>query len=345
MNFFDDVIKDIGKDTAKLSKDLEESHTFLDTGSYIFNALCSTSIFGGVSDNKITAIAGAEATGKTFFALSICNNFMKQNPKGGVIYFDTEGAITKELLENRGMDPTGKQFLSIDCLTVEDFRTVAYKILDKYNSQEEEKRQPMLIVLDSLGNLSTEKETKDIADGKSVRDMTKAQIVKGTFRVLTQKLSQAKVPLIVLNHTYDVIGSYMPTKEMGGGSGLKYAATTIIYLSKSQEKEGTERVGNIIKAKVIKSRISKESEQISTRLYYDKRGLDKYYGLLELAEKGGIWKKVSTRYEVDGKKIYASEIYKNPEKYFTQEILEKIDTVAKQTFSYGNGESTTNDSE
>ena len=77
------------------------------------------------------------------------------------------------------------------------------------------------------------------------------------------------------------------------------------------------------------------SEQISTRLYYDKRGLDKYYGLLELAEKGGIWKKVSTRYEVEGKKIYASEIYKNPEKYFTQEVLEKIDTIAKETFSYG----------
>ena len=345
MNFFDDVIKDIGKDTAKLSKNLEESHTFLDTGSYIFNALCSTSIFGGVSDNKITAIAGSEATGKTFFALSICNNFMKQNPKGGVVYFDTEGAITKELLEKRGMDPTGKQFLSINCLTIEEFRNNAYKILDKYNSQDEEDRQPLIMVLDSLGNLSSEKETKDIAEGKSVRDMSKAQLIKGAFRVLTQKLSIAKVPLIVLNHTYDVIGSYVPTKEMGGGSGLKYAATTIVYLSKSQEKEGSERVGNIIKAKVVKSRISKENSQIATRLFYDKRGLDKYYGLLELAEKGGIWKKVSTRYEVDGKKIYGSEIIKNPEKYFTEEVLKQIDTVAKQTFSYGNGESTTNDSE
>jgi len=345
MNFFDDVIKDIGKDTAKLSKNLEKTHTFLDTGSYAFNALCSTSIFGGVSDNKITAIAGEEATGKTFFALSICNNFMKQNPKGGVVYFDTEGAITKELLEKRGMDPTGKQFLSINCLTIEEFRNNAYKILDKYNSQEEEDRQPLVMVLDSLGNLSSEKETKDIAEGKSIRDMSKAQLIKGAFRVLTQKLSIAKVPLIVLNHTYDVIGSYVPTKEMGGGSGLKYAATTIVYLSKSQEKEGSERVGNIIKAKVVKSRISKENSQIATRLFYDKRGLDKYYGLLELAEKGGIWKKVSTRYEVDGKKIYGSEIIKNPEKYFTEEVLKQIDTVAKQTFSYGNGESTTNDSE
>ena len=345
MNFFDDVIKDIGKDTAKLSQSLEKTYTFLDTGSYAFNALCSTSIFGGVSDNKITAIAGAEATGKTFFALSICNNFMKQNPKGGVVYFDTEGAITKELLEKRGMDPTGKQFLSINCLTIEEFRNNAYKILDKYNSQDEEDRQPLIMVLDSLGNLSSEKETKDIAEGKSIRDMSKAQLIKGAFRVLTQKLSIAKVPLIVLNHTYDVIGSYVPTKEMGGGSGLKYAATTIVYLSKSQEKEGSERVGNIIKAKVVKSRISKENSQIATRLFYDKRGLDKYYGLLELAEKGGIWKKVSTRYEVDGKKIYGSEIIKNPEKYFTEEVLKQIDTVAKQTFSYGNGESTTNDSE
>ena len=260
---------------------------------------------------------------------------MKQNPKGGVVYFDTEGAITKELLEKRGMDPTGKQFLTIDCLTVEDFRTVAYKILDKYNSQEEENRQPMLIVLDSLGNLSTEKETKDIADGKSVRDMTKAQIVKGTFRVLTQKLSQAKVPLIVLNHTYDVIGSYVPTKEMGGGSGLKYAASTIIYLTKKKEKDGKDVIGNIIKAKTHKSRLSRENKEVQVRLYYDERGLDKYYGLLDLGEKGGLWKNVAGRYEMDGKKVYAKEIYKNPDKYFSDDIMNKLNDIAVKHYSYG----------
>ena len=129
--------------------------------------------------------------------------------------------------------------------------------------------------------------------------------------------------------------SYVPTKEMGGGSGLKYAASTIIYLSKKKEKDGTEVVGNIIKAKTAKSRLSKENKQVEVRLYYDERGLDRYYGLLELGEIGGLWKNVAGRYEMDGKKIYAKQILANPEEYFTPEVMEKLDEIAKQEFSYG----------
>ena len=153
--------------------------------------------------------------------------------------------------------------------------------------------------------------------------------------MLTLKLGHAKIPLIVTNHTYDVIGSYVPTKEMGGGSGLKYAASSIIYLYKSKEKDGKEVIGNIIKAKTAKSRLSKENQQVEIRLYYDERGLDKYYGLLELGELGGMWKNVAGRYEIDGKKLYAKEVYKNPEKYFTEEVMDKLDVIARGTYSYG----------
>ena len=183
--------------------------------------------------------------------------------------------------------------------------------------------------------LSTEKEISDALIDKQVRDMTKSQLVKGAFRMLTLKLGQANVPLIVTNHTYDVIGSYVPTKEMGGGSGLKYAASTIIYLSKKKEKDGTEVVGNLIKAKTAKSRLSKENQEATVRLYYDERGLDRYYGLLELGEAGGLWKNVAGRYEIDGKKVYAKAIYADPEKYFTEEVLQQLDEVARKQFSYG----------
>jgi hypothetical protein len=166
--------------------------------------------------------------------------------------------------------------------------------------------------------------------------MTKSQLVKGAFRMLTLKLGQANVPLIVTNHTYDVIGAYVPTKEMGGGSGLKYAASTIIYLSKGKEKDGTEIIGNIIKAKTYKSRLSKENKSVQIRLYYDERGLDRYYGLLDLAEKYNVVKKVGNRYEIGDKKVYAKEVYKNPEKYFTDEMMQKLDEVAIQEFKYGN---------
>jgi hypothetical protein len=165
--------------------------------------------------------------------------------------------------------------------------------------------------------------------------MTKSQLIKGAFRMLTLKLGQAKIPMIVTNHTYDVIGSYVPMKEMGGGSGLKYAASSIIYLSKKKEKDGTDVIGNIIKCKTQKSRLSKENQDVEVRLYYDERGLDKYYGLLELGEIGGMWKNVAGRYEIDGKKIYAKQILANPEEYFTEEVMEKLDVIAKGEFSYG----------
>jgi len=295
--------------------------------------LVSGSISGGVSSNRITAIAGETSTGKTYFALAVVKNFLDNNPDAYALYFDTESAINKELLESRGVDT--KRVAIVDTLTIEDFRSKALKAIDMYLKKPIEERTPCMFVLDSLGMLSTEKEIRDALDDKLVRDMTKSQLVKGAFRMLTLKLGQANVPLIVTNHTYDVIGAYVPTKEMGGGSGLKYAASTIIYLGKKKEKDGKEVIGNIIKAKTVKSRLSKENKEVSIRLYYDERGLDRYYGLLELGELGGLWQNKAGRYEMDGKKVYAKEIYKNPEKYFTPQVLQALDEIAKKEFSYG----------
>ena len=333
MDFLKDIVKEIGDDFTKLASDIDETETYVDTGSYIFNALVSGSIFGGVSGNKITAIAGESSTGKTFFSLAVVKNFLDTNPDGYCLYFDTEAAITKSLVESRGIDTS--RLVVVNVVTIEEFRTKALKAVDLYLKKPEEERKPCMFVLDSLGMLSTEKEINDALNDKQVRDMTKSQLVKGAFRMLTLKLGQANVPLIVTNHTYDVIGAYVPTKEMGGGSGLKYAASTIIYLSKKKEKDGTEVVGNIIKAKTAKSRLSKENKNVEVRLYYDERGLDRYYGLLELGEIGGLWKNVAGRYEIDGKKLYAKQILKEPEVYFTEEVMQQLDEIARKEFSYG----------
>lgn len=333
MDFLKDIVKEIGDDYTKLASDIDETETYVDTGSYIFNALVSGSIFGGVSGNKITAIAGESSTGKTFFSLAVVKNFLDNNPDGYCLYFDTEAAITKSLLESRGVDTS--RTVVVNVVTIEEFRSKALKAVDMYLKKPVEERKPCIFVLDSLGMLSTDKEITDALNEKQVRDMTKSQLVKGAFRMLTLKLGQANVPLIVTNHTYDVIGAYVPTKEMGGGSGLKYAASTIIYLSKKKEKDGTEVVGNIIKAKTAKSRLSKENKDVEVRLYYDERGLDRYYGLLELGEIGGLWKNVAGRYEMGGKKIYAKQILANPEEYFTEEVMQKLDEIARKEFSYG----------
>jgi RecA/RadA recombinase len=333
MDFLKEIVKEIGDDYTQLAADIEETEKFIDTGSYIFNAVVSGSIFGGVSGNKITAIAGESSTGKTFFSLAVVKNFLDNNPDGYCLYFDTEAAVNKGLLESRGIDMN--RLVVINVVTIEEFRSKALRAVDIYLKKSEEERKPCMFVLDSLGMLSTEKEITDALNDKQVRDMTKSQLVKGAFRMLTLKLGQANIPLIVTNHTYDVIGSYVPTKEMGGGSGLKYAASTIIYLSKKKEKSEKEVVGNIIKAKTHKSRLSKENKEVNIRLYYDERGLDRYYGLLELGELGGMWKNVAGRYEMNGKKVYAKAILSDPETYFTDDVMQKLDTIAKKEFSYG----------
>ena len=333
MDFLKEIVKEIGDDYTQLARDIDGEERYIDTGSYIFNGLVSGSIFGGVSTNKITAIAGESSTGKTFFSLAVVKNFLESNPDGYCLYFDTESAVNKGLLESRGIDLS--RLVVVNVVTIEEFRSKALKAIDKYLQMPIDERKPCMFVLDSLGMLSTEKEIRDALDDKQVRDMTKSQLVKGAFRMLTLKLAQANVALIVTNHTYDVIGAYVPTKEMGGGSGLKYAASTIIYLGKKKEKDGKEIVGNIIKAKTAKSRLSKENKTVEIRLYYDERGLDRYYGLLELGEIGGLWKNVAGRYEINGKKIYGKEIYKNPEKYFTPEVMQALDEVSQQEFSYG----------
>ena len=335
-DFLKNVIKTTGNEYASLVSDGVEAgdvENFIDTGSYIFNALLSGSLNGGLPSNKITALAGESATGKTFFLMGVVKNFLDANPDAGVIYFESESALTKDLIVNRGIDPD--RMLLMPVTTVRESRTQGIKVLDTYLAQDESERKPLFMCLDSLGMLSTTKEVEDTAEGKETRDMTRAQVLKAAFRVLTLKLGRAKVPMVVTNHTYDVVGSMFPQKEMGGGSGLKYAASSIIYLSKKKEKDGTEVIGNIIHCKNQKSRLTVENKMVDVRLTYDK-GLDRYYGLLDLAEKCGVFKKVSTRFELpDGTKQFGKTILNNPETYFTEEVMEKLNEAAGKEFLYG----------
>ena len=335
-DFLKNVIKDVGNEYASLVVDgvaAGDVEGFIDTGSYILNGLLSGSLYGGLASNKITALAGEMATAKTYLAMGIVKTFLDKDPNAGVIYFESESAITKQMVIDRGIDP--KRMVIMPVTTVQEFRTQALKVLDSYLIQHESDRKPLFLCLDSLGMLSTTKEVEDTADGKETRDMTRAQVLKAAFRVLTLKLGRAKVPMVITNHTYDVVGSMFPQKEMGGGSGLKYAASSIIYLSKRKEKAGTEIIGNIIHCKNHKSRLTVENKVVDVRLTYNK-GLDRYYGLLDLAERYEIFKKVSTRYELpDGSKQFGKTILNNPETYFTEEIMQKLEGASEKEFKYG----------
>jgi RecA/RadA recombinase len=207
MSFLKGLLKELNDENTYLASDgggSAEFGGFIDTGSYILNALLSGSIFGGVSDNKITAFAGESAVGKSFFVLGIVRAFLDKNPTAIVVYYDTEAAVTKKMMSERGIDV--ERVIIAEPDTIQKFKTHALKLIEAYEKTSESERPKMMFVLDSLGMLSTSKEMEDSLDGKDTRDMTKSQVIKAAFRVLTLKLAKVKVPMLVTNHVYEVVG-------------------------------------------------------------------------------------------------------------------------------------------
>lgn len=318
---------------------------FLDTGSYILNAACSTSIFGGIPNNRITAVHSKAGVGKTYLAMSAVKALLDSDPEACGLYYDTEFAIDDDFLLRRGIDPN--RCLIDQPAHIEEFKMKSLNFLAEYMELEPEKRMKMILVLDSLGMLPSMKESVDSEDEKKqgVRDMTKQQGVRSLFRTITQKLGHAHIPFFICAHSYTDVMSYGAPQKMSGGGGLEYAASTILGMSKSKDKEEvkvdgkkvTVHDGNIITVKVDKSRFSREGRTVQIKLHFQK-GVDRYYGLLPLATQYGIVKKVSTQYEwPDGSKHFEKNINADGAKFFDAEMLKKIDEAAKKHFSLGSG--------
>lgn len=323
-----EILKEVNIDYV----DVPATTTWIDTGSYAFNALLSGSIYKGLPGNRSSMLAGAPSAGKSYLAMSCAKQYLIDNPTGMVLYFDTEFALDKEMVEKRDLD--AERFKIIQPETLQDFREKAIRFLDGY--EKKKSKTPVLLVLDSLSNLPTKKEVDDAISGNDARDMTKAQVIRSIFRVITSKLGKNNIPLIIANHVYSSMDMYSPV-VLSGGDGAKYAASTIITLTKSKDRDEKENtvVGNIIKATAYKSRFTKESKVIQMRLDYN-TGLDRYYGLLEIAAKYGIITKTAKQYELpDGSKVYGKHINENPEKYFTKDVLDKIDEACQREFSLG----------
>lgn len=338
MSFLKNALKATGNNLAGLAEGgtIGDVHSFTDTGSYALNALVSGSIYGGFPKGKISAICSSPACGKTFVLLTSCREFLQSNKDSVVFYFDSESAITKDQLINMGV-PTDR-IVIIPVCTIEDFRHQAVKVLDEYKATPKKERPEIFMCLDSLGMLSSRKEVSDITDGKDTRDMTKAQLVKATFRLLTLKLGELGVPMVITAHTYESMAAMYPTQEMAGGKGTIYAASSIIMLSKRKEKDGTEQTGINVRCKMYKSRFTKENVEHYFIIDFVK-GMKRFSGMSDLAVECGIWKKISNKIELeDGRKFFQVAIDRTPEKFINQNVLDAIEEYCKVKFCYGSTE-------
>jgi RecA/RadA recombinase len=282
-NFFTDLVDQLKDEDTKILSDGGASAEFsgsIDTGSYALNALLSGSIYGGVPNNKVTAFAGESSTGKTFFVLGVVKQFLDANPDGGVIYFDTEAAVTKSMMDSRGVDT--KRVVISEPDTIQKFRHTALQIIEKYSAQKESARKPMMMVLDSLGQLSSTKEMEDTSEGKETRDMTKSQILKATFRVLNLKLAKIGVPLLVTNHVYDVVGCATAETEIAMSDGT---FKTIINVAEN----------DTVKTMVGPKRVTKKFEYSADEIYRVSMEDGTVFNLTgehKLMTQDGEWKKV-----------------------------------------------------
>lgn len=307
---------------------------YIDSGCYVLNALLSADVYGGFASNKITCIAGEKATGKSWYCLQAVKSFLDKDPRAIAVYFDSESTISKKMLEDRGIDPS--RVIIDEVITIDEFAHKSENLLVGYEETPEAERVPLMIVLDSLGQLTSKNELKNVVEGKDTRDLFKQQLIKKAWRVITVQSGKLNIPVFVTAHTYLDITAFFPQQVVAGGEALQYAASTIIMLTKAKDTVNTTHVGNIITCKAYKSRFTKEGTKVKTQLRFD-TGLNRYYGLVDIADKIGVWPRVGNRYKIGDKLIYEAEIYKNAEQLFTKEVLDKINEYVKQEFSYGSG--------
>ena len=181
MDFLKDIVKEIGDDFTQLAADIDGEEKYIDTGSYIFNSLLSGSIFGGVSRNKITAIAGESSTGKTFFSLAVVKNFLDSNPDGYCLYFDTEAAVNKSLLADRGLDLD--RVVVVNVVTIEEFRSKALKAVDPQVHQKNYGHRPV-----QMNNFQQKNYGLHRAPGRSsVKDLNRILHISGELESLARE--------------------------------------------------------------------------------------------------------------------------------------------------------------
>ena len=323
-DFFSSFVKSIKQKDLSIVSDGQSSAEFsgfLDTGCYLLNAGISGSIFGGIPNNKILAIAGAESTGKSFLMLNIIKHFLSQDKMSGVFYFDTESAITQSMMSDRGID-TDRVVLS-EPNTIQEFRNTALKILDHYEEQDE--RPPAIMVLDSMGQLSSTKELEDTAEEKETVDMTKAKVLKATFRVLGGRLAKLGIPLLITNHTYALINAYIPEEEMCLVEGTEIVTA-----------EGFEKIENFEVGDEIIGVFG--SEKITEIHEYDAKDIYE----LEFEDGSVIQATENHRFLVDGKwvcvsdlegmvkntkNINISDVHKGDINVFRQQIYENLSST------------------
>ena len=324
------------------NNEFSEVTDWIPTGNYLLNAQLSGTLFGGIANNRSMGIAGDPQTGKSFLCMNIVREAQRKDYN--VIYCDTEGAIDKTGAKKFGIDTNKVRYQPIK--TISDFKVFVANLVDKVKAYRKDGADPKIaLVLDSLGMLSTDKETGDALKGKSAMDMgIRSKELRSLFRVITLDLTAVKIPLICTNHTTTGnIGGFMPTKEAAGGDGPIFSMSNVIMLSKAQLKDSNDKKTGIIVTSTPKKARFTRPYAVKFHISF-MNGMNPYVGLqdfvswencgiqrgkLEVDKKTGemefIPNESSPRWAVRhlGKTVPSTQIF-TPD-VFTEDVLRQLD--------------------
>ncbi len=247
----------------------------------MINVALSGSIDGGLASG-LTVLAGPSKHFKTSFALLIAAAYLNKYDDAILLFYDSEFGSPQSYFKSFGID--SDRVLHTPVTNVEELK---FDIVNQLN--EIERKDRVIVIIDSVGNIASKKEVDDAINEKSVADMTRAKALKGLFRMITPQLTIKDIPLLAINHTYMEIGLF-PKAIVSGGTGVYYSADNIWIIGRRQDKKGTEVQGYHFVINVEKSRFVREKSKIPISVSWE-GGIEKWSGLLEVALDGGYAQK------------------------------------------------------
>lgn len=265
---------------TKLASKLSKSK-FFDTETSatpvpVVNLALSGSFKAGISSGLLM-VAGPSKHFKSNLALMIAASYLRKHEDATLIFYDSEFGSKAEYFRSFGIDPDRVAHIPIE--SVEALRTESVNHINAI-----ERGEKYIMVIDSLGNSASEKEIKDAEDGSNKADMTRAKVIKSTFRILTPKLKIKDIPCIAINHTYQTMEMYSKTVA-SGGTGVYYSSDDVWFLGRRQAEEGKEQGYDFV-INVDKSRTIKEGSKLIFSVRWN-GGIKRMSGMFDLAVESG----------------------------------------------------------
>ena len=299
----------------------------------IINIALSGRLDKGLSPG-LTSIAGPSRHYKSLLGLLLMKAYFDKYPDSIAIFYDSEFGITDSYISSNGIDPS--RVLHTPIHNVEELKIDLTQKLEQIQRGEK-----VFIFVDSIGNLSSKKESEDALNGKTVADMSRAKALKSLWRIVTPHFTTKDIPCVVVQHTYDEQGLF-PKKIMSGGSGGMLSSNIVFFIGKAQEKDGSEFVGSKFTITIEKSRFVREKAKFPFIVKFDE-GIEKYSGLVDIALESGIIVKPNQGFyqktnlstgEAEGKKYRLKETHT---KEFWEDILmsKEFNNFVKKKYSLG----------